>query len=125
MALLSANFNTVLINPKLGTVASIRGSISHSQEGREIYFHVGLGLRFLAGLRYTLGMTVEQRIEKTTRAALAQGLGVDASHVRHVLRGTRVPSLEVAARIAKKLGVSLDAFYRYYSKRAVVQESVN
>ena len=82
-------------------------------------------MRFLAGLEYTLGMTVEQRLENTTRSALAKGLGVDPSHVRHVLRGTRVPSLEVAARIAKKLGVSLVAFYRYYSKQAGTSVSVN
>ena len=70
--------------------------------------------------------TVEKSLNNTTRAALAEQVGVHASHVRHVLRGTRVPSLEVAARIAKKLGVSLDAFYRYYSERARAEQlSVN
>jgi len=69
-------------------------------------------------------MTVEERIKDTTSESIARGVGVDSSHVRHVLRGTRVPSLEVAARIAKKLGVSLDAFYRYYSARARA-ETVN
>jgi transcriptional regulator with XRE-family HTH domain len=62
--------------------------------------------------------TVEESLKDTTSVVLAKSVGVDPSHVRHVLRGTRVPSLEVAARIAKRLGVSLDAFYSYYSKRA-------
>ena len=70
--------------------------------------------------------TVEKSLNNTTRAALAEQVGVDPSHMRHVLRGTRTPSLEVAARIAKKLGVSLDAFYRYYSERARAESvSVN
>ena len=112
----------VNFQPKIGTVTSIRGSISHSQGGTRIYFWVGFHLRFLAGLVYTLGMTVEQSLKDTTSAVLAKGAGVDPSHVRHILRGTRVPSLEVAARIAKKLGVSLDAFYRYYSKQT---QSIN
>lgn len=78
------------------------------------------------GLGYTLGMTtVEQSLKDTTSQVLARSAGVDASHVRHILRGTRVPSLEVAARIAKRLGVSLDAFYRYYVKRAGESVSVN
>lgn len=67
-------------------------------------------------------ITVEESLKDTTSKVIAKVVGVDPSHVRHVLRGTRVPSLEVAARIAKKLGVSLDAFYRYYSKQ--VEQSV-
>ncbi len=67
---------------------------------------------------YTSAMTVEQRLKDTTSGALAKSVGVDPSHVRHILRGTRVPSLEVAARIAKKLNVSLDVFYRYYSRQS-------
>jgi transcriptional regulator with XRE-family HTH domain len=61
---------------------------------------------------------VEDNLEKTTSYAISKSVGVDASHVRHILRGTRVPSLEVAARIARKLNVSLDMFYRYYSRQS-------
>jgi transcriptional regulator with XRE-family HTH domain len=68
--------------------------------------------------------TVEDSLKDTTSSVLAKSAGVDPSHVRHILRGTRVPSLEVAARIAKKLNVSLDAFYRYYL-RQTEQQSVN
>lgn len=60
---------------------------------------------------------VEGKAESANKAAIARKIGVEKSHVRHILRGTRVPSLEVAAAIARELGVSLDDFYRYYLTR--------
>jgi transcriptional regulator with XRE-family HTH domain len=48
---------------------------------------------------------------------LAARVGVDKSHMSLILAGKRTPSLPVAAKLAKELGISIDELY--YEKLAV------
>lgn len=48
---------------------------------------------------------------------LAQKVGVGHSHMSLIMSGKRMPSLEVAKRIATQMGVSLDEFYDRLSER--------
>ena len=50
---------------------------------------------------------------------LAERVGVGRSHMSLILSGQRMPSLPVAASIAKEMGVSLDEFYERLTERAV------
>lgn len=43
---------------------------------------------------------------------MGRDVGISAVHVSLILRGQRTPSLTVAARIAKHMGVSIDELYR-------------
>jgi len=43
---------------------------------------------------------------------LGREVGISAVHASHILRGLRTPSLTVAARIAKHMGVSIDVLYK-------------
>ncbi len=47
----------------------------------------------------------------SSRNAVAKATGVNATHIGRIFRGTRTPSLELAAKIAHFLGLSLDDFY--------------
>lgn len=51
-----------------------------------------------------------KRLDATTYSKIAAGAGVDLSYVSHIMAGNRMPSIPVARRIAKHLGVSLDQF---------------
>lgn len=54
---------------------------------------------------------VHRKVETANRSAIARELELDRSHVSHVLGGKYLPSLPVAAGMAKKIGVTLDDFY--------------
>lgn len=54
---------------------------------------------------------VERKIEQANRTQLARKVGVTRSHVSLILSGKNVPSLSVAAGLAKEIGVSLDDFW--------------
>ena len=56
---------------------------------------------------------VRRKVESTTYKAIAASAGVDLSHVSRIMTGERTPSLPVAQRIAKHLGVSLDNLADY------------
>ena len=58
---------------------------------------------------------VQERVAATTYKAIAISAGVDLSHVSHIMAGNRTPSLPVAQKIAKHLGVSLDLLAEYLS----------
>lgn len=45
----------------------------------------------------------------TTSKILAQRLGVNPSHVSHILNGRRVPSLTLAAKIAKEANIPIES----------------
>ena len=62
---------------------------------------------------------VGERVGRANRTELARELGVTRSHVSQVLSGKSVPSLSVAARIARNLGVSLDGLNEYLEQVAV------
>ncbi len=51
---------------------------------------------------------VAAKVQSTTCKAIAISAGVGLSHVSRIMSGERTPSLPVAQRIAKHLGVSLD-----------------
>lgn len=44
--------------------------------------------------------------------ALAQAVGITPAHVSMILNGKRTPSLPVAVKIAKHLGMTVDEFAR-------------
>ena len=62
---------------------------------------------------------VERKIKAANRSELARTLNVTRPHVSQVLSGKSVPSLTVAAGMAKELGVSLDQLWGYLQTAAV------
>jgi len=62
---------------------------------------------------------VEQKIRTANRSELARSLNVTRPHVSQILSGKSVPSLMVAAGMAKELGVSLDQLWGYLQTAAV------
>ena len=62
---------------------------------------------------------VGERVGRANRTELARELGVTRSHVSQVLSGKSVPSLLVAAGMAKSLGVSLDQLWDYLQTASV------
>ena len=67
-----------------------------------------------------LGTTqVEKKVVAANRSQLARELGLTRPHVSQVLSGKSVPSLAVAAGIAKGIGVSLDQFWDYLQTASV------
>ena len=62
---------------------------------------------------------VERKIKAANRSELAREIGVTRPHVSQVLNGRSVPSLDVAAKIAKRIGVSLDQFWDYLQTASV------
>jgi transcriptional regulator with XRE-family HTH domain len=65
------------------------------------------------------GNQVERKIDAANRSQLARELGVRREHVSQVLSGRSVPSLAVAAGIAKGIGVSLDELWGYLQTASV------
>ena len=63
--------------------------------------------------------SIERQVNRTNKAELARELGLTRTHVSRVLSGRSNPSLNMAADIARKLGVSLDDFHGYLQKAAV------
>lgn len=56
---------------------------------------------------------MHERIQiKSGVREMGRDVGISAVHVSLILRGQRTPSLTVAARIAKHMGVSIDELYR-------------
>lgn len=60
---------------------------------------------------------VETLISAANRSSLAREMGLDRTHVSKVLGGCYMPSLPVAAAIAKNLGITLDEFFVYLNSR--------
>lgn len=56
-------------------------------------------------------MQIERKIADVNRTEMARELALGKSHVSLILSGKRMPSLPVAAKVAEKLGVSLDELY--------------
>ncbi len=67
---------------------------------------------------YTVVMSIAQQIQSANRTHLARQLGLSRVHVVQVLNGKQQPSLSVAAAIAKRLGVSLDALHDHIQRTA-------
>jgi len=67
---------------------------------------------------------LERKVGKVNRTLLAKELGVNRSHVSQVLSGRSMPSLPVAARMADKMGITLDQFWGHLLSRQVTM-SVN
>ncbi len=64
-------------------------------------------------------VAVERKIKTANRSELARTLNVNRSHVSQVLSGKSVPSLSVAARMARELGISLDQLWGYLQTASV------
>ena len=62
---------------------------------------------------------VERKIRTANRSELAREIGVTRPHISQILSGKSVPSLLVAAGMAKSLGVSLDEFWSYLQTATV------
>lgn len=60
--------------------------------------------------------TVERKVERANRSALARDLGVSRNHVSQVLSGRGTPSLKLAGGLARGLGVSLDELAEYFDR---------
>lgn len=87
----------------------------------ERYYRLGVaGGRVLGyNCRMVAETQVERKIDAANRSQLARELGVTRSHVSLVLSGRSVPSIAVAAGIAKKIGVSLDELWGYLQTASV------
>lgn len=75
-------------------------------------------------LGYDLGMMQEvtqvgKKIDAANRSQLARELGLTRPHVSQVLSGRSVPSLVVAAGIAKRVGVTLDELWDHLQTASV------
>lgn len=62
---------------------------------------------------------VERKIEAANRTQIARNVGVTRNHVSLILSGKNVPSLSVAAGVAKEIGVSLDDLWGYLQTASV------
>ena len=72
-------------------------------------------------LEYDYHMVAEttRKIKAANRSELAREIGVTRPHVSQVLSGRSVPSLDVAAKIAKRIGVSLDQLWEHLQTASV------
>jgi len=61
---------------------------------------------------------VEQKVAQINRTVLARELGLDRSYVSQVLARRRMPGLDVAAGIAKGMGVSIDALHGWLTRES-------
>lgn len=80
-----------------------------------------LGVVWEEVLGYDLGMVQEttRKIENANRSQLARELRVTRPYVSQVLSGKSVPSLAVAAGIAKRVGVTLDELWDHLQTASV------
>lgn len=63
---------------------------------------------------------VERRLDSVNRTQMAQDLGVTRFHVGRVLSGKKVPSLSVALKIAKRVGVTVEDLCEYWEQEKEV-----
>lgn len=49
---------------------------------------------------------------RLSRTKIARSTGVSLAHISKIYKGTRNPSVEVAKKLAKVQGISLDAFFK-------------
>jgi transcriptional regulator with XRE-family HTH domain len=59
---------------------------------------------------------VGAKVAAVNRTHVAGKLGLDRSYVSQVLAGRKTPGLDVAARIAREVGVSLDGLHAWLTK---------
>lgn len=86
--------------------------------GSKGYYRLGVAGGRVLGYNCRM-VAVERKIEAVNRSQLARELGVTRTHVSLVLSGRSVPSIQVAAGIAKKIGVSLDDLWGYLQTASV------
>ena len=75
-------------------------------------------------MRMTTTARLEQvgaKVAAVNRSRIARELGLDRSYMSQVLNGRRMPGLDVAAGIAKGVGVSIDELHAWLQG----QQSVN
>jgi transcriptional regulator with XRE-family HTH domain len=70
----------------------------------------------MAALNTTRIEQVGAKVAAVNRTRVAGKLGLDRSYVSQVLSGRRMPGLDVAAGIAKEVGVSLDGLHAWLTK---------
>ena len=66
---------------------------------------------------------VGQKVAAVNRTRMARELGLDRSYVSQVLAGHRMPGLDVAAGIAKGVGVSIDGLHAWLTQGQSQQQS--
>lgn len=62
---------------------------------------------------------IERKVEAANRSHIARVIGVKREHVSQILSRRSVPSLAVAAGIAREIGVTLDDFWGYLQTASV------
>jgi len=70
-------------------------------------------------------VAVDRKVEAANRSRLAREMGCDRTHVSKVLSGQYMPSLPLAANLARRLGVSLDDFYGYLERSVTLVGAAN
>ncbi len=68
---------------------------------------------------------VDKKVALVNRSVIARSLGLDRSYVSQVLCRKRMPGLDVAAGIAKEVGVSLDQLHRWMVGAGQGSKAVN
>jgi len=84
---------------------------------------------FRPGVRQNTDMTgqtqsqhIDDRDHRMTE--IAQRVGIHKSHMSRIMNGKGTPSLDVAARIAREMGVTLDEFYLRLNERTEAEVAV-
>jgi transcriptional regulator with XRE-family HTH domain len=67
-----------------------------------------------------MSAAVENKVAGVNRTVLAGKLGMDRSYVSQVLNGKREPGLRVALRLTKELGITVEQFGEYLTRKAMV-----
>lgn len=71
---------------------------------------------YMASLNTARLEQVGAKVAAVNRTHVAGKLGLDRSYVSQVLAGRKTPGLDVAARIAREVGVSLDGLHAWLTK---------
>jgi transcriptional regulator with XRE-family HTH domain len=69
-------------------------------------------------LGYSFGMSlsvVQSKVAAANRTHVAREVGLSRNHVSLVLSGKKEPGFVTAAKLAEKLGITLDQFYRLWT----------
>jgi len=66
-------------------------------------------------------ISVEEKASAANRSELARSMNLTRSYVSQVLSGRDMPSLPVAVRMARELGITTDELYQYLTEQSLAR----